>query len=176
VAASVGSTTTFKDVRIKSALRVDGTTTQSGALTLTVPLTKANANVSIKRQTLIWYPATEVPGGTVADSTTYRGYLPFNRAVTITKVGCLCGVAPIGGVNAVKVLKASSAGNTQLSAASFDPTTLANDVITSVPLSAVSADLGMTATQGSYLEWASGVQTTDAVNCAVTVEYELDDL
>lgn len=168
-----GATTLSSTAAITGNTTVGGTLGVTGALSLTVPLTKANANTSIKRMAGTWQVNA---GGTIADGATYRAWIAPGRAATITKVTCLCGTAPIGGTSTVKVLKASSSGNTMLGAASLDPTTLSNNAITAPALTATSADLGLSTTQGAYLEWVAGTQTTDGVNCTVGVEYELDDI
>lgn len=177
-----GDTNTIPDLGNASFVMTEGTQTINGtktfstAPTITGGLTAANIQTgSAKRQTMVWFPASNVAGGTLADGATYRGYLPIGRAATIKQVNCLCGTVPAGGTNTVKVLKASSSGNTMLSAATFDPTTLTNDTITSPALTATGADLGVTAAQGVYVEWVAGTQTTDGVNCAVSVEYEPTD-
>ncbi len=129
---------------------------------------------SAKRQMATWQ-VNGAAGSVIADGATYKGFIPFGRAGTVTRVNCLCATAPVGGTSTIKFLKASGSGNTMLSAASLDPTTLADNVITSPALTATSANLGLTATQGVYVEWVAGTQSTDGVNCSLSVEYEPTD-
>lgn len=159
-------------VMTAGAQTIAGVKTFSSAPVFSSPPTKASLGKQAKR--VILCKAIN-GGGTLADSTTYRGFLFPGRAGTVTNVVLLAGTVPIGGTNAVKILKASSAGNTMLSAATFDPTTLTNNTGAPMTLTATSADLGLTATQGVYIEWATGVQTTDAINATVSVEFEPDD-
>lgn len=147
----------------------------AGSPVFTTPLVKANVNTSVKRQSQSWQ-VNGAAGSVLADGTTYKGFLAPGRAVTITKVNCLCGTKPIGGTSTIKVLKASASGNTTLSAATVDPTTFTDNTISSLTLTATGADLALTAAQGVYVEWVTGTQTTDGVNCTIAVEYELDDI
>ncbi len=148
----------------------------TGALSLTVPLTAANIQTgSAKRELLTYHFAPNVATGTAADGTTYRALLFPGRAGTITRAGWGCITAPVGGTSTLKILKASSSGNTMLSTATVDPTTLANNTYTAATLTATGADRGVTATQGVYVELVTGTQTTDAVDLSVTVEFEPTD-
>lgn len=170
-----GDTITIQDLGNANLIQSEGTQTINGTKTFGTPLVKANVNASVKRQALTWY-VNPIATAVIADGATYKGFLPIGRAATVTKVNCLCGTAPVGGTSTIKVLKASGSGNTMLSTATVDPTTLVDNTISSLTLTGTGADLAVTAAQGVYLEWVSGTQTTDGVNCAINVEYELDDI
>lgn len=166
-----GDTITIQDLGNANIVQSEGAQTINGVKTFgSIPVFPSS---HFSRQTAVWQ-VNGAAGSVLADGTTYIGFLPFGRAGVVKRVNCLCGTAPVGGTNTVKVLEATSSGATMLSAATFDPTTLANNVITSPALTGTAADLTLTATQGVYLEWITGTQTTDAVNCAVAVEYEPD--
>lgn len=154
-------------------LAVTGTSAFTGAASFTVPITQANINRAGRRQIVYFQPGAI--GGTLADSTTYRSLVAPGRIATVTGVFVVAQTPPAGGTNTVRVLKGSSAGNTMLSAASYDPTALVANTVTPMTLTATGADLTITAAQPIYVEWVSGVQTTDAINAVVGVEFEVAD-
>lgn len=148
----------------------------------TIPASSSNASVLVtggslwqqaKRQVLRAHLSPNT--GAAADSTIYRGTLYFGRAGSVKRIQVGCQTAPIGGTDTIKILKASSSGNTMLNAATFDATTMTNNSCTNATLTSTSADLALTATQGVYCEYSAGVQTTDAIDVSVTVEFEPDD-
>lgn len=159
--------------KLKNDLTITGALNVTGAVTLTTKLTAANANASVRRK-LIYVPVVGT-AGTLADSTTYKFYVPVGEIATLKKVSIIAATPPVGGTNTIKVLKASSSGNTMLGAASFDPTTLVTNVISAPALTATAADQAITAAQGIYVEWATGVQTTDGISCGILLELELTD-
>lgn len=182
-----GATTQTGNLSLGGNLAVTGTSAHTGAATfgstvavtgavsLTVPLTKANVGNQSKR---VIYTYSVANGGTLADSTTYRGWFVPGRAGSITKISVMAGTPPVGGTNTVKVLKGSSSGNTMLSAASYDPTGLTANQAAAMTLTGTAADLAITASganSGAYIEWAAGAQSTDAINAAVSIEFEPDD-
>lgn len=152
-------------------LTVAGTQNITGAVTLSTPLGGASVNNSVKRQVFHFSPNS---GGTIADNTTYRAYFAPGRAGTVTKVSIIAGTVPIGGTNAIAIKKAGASGNAML-AASFDPTGLVVDTISAPALTATAADRAITATQGIYVEWAAGSQSTDGANASVSIEFEPAD-
>lgn len=170
-----GDTNTIPDLGNASFVMTEGTQTINGTKTFGTPLVAASLNNSLKRYRNTWYPASNVAGSTLADGATYKGYIPLGRVSTVTGVFCVCNQVPVGGTNTVKILKASASGNTMLNAASVDPTTFTNNTVASLSLTATGADLGLTAAEGVYVEWVAGTQSTDAVNCGVSVEYTLTD-
>lgn len=113
--------------------------------------------------------------GTLADGTTYSFYIVPGRAGTVTNVAVVAGTAPVGGTNTIDVKKGGSGGTSVLSA-TFDPTTLTANTIGTGTLSGTLATKQFTATQGLYISWATGTQTTDAVAATVCVEVEFNAL
>lgn len=171
-----GNETLTGNLSVSGNTTVGGTLGVTGAVTLTTPLTAANIQTgSAKRELLTYHFAPNVATGTAADGTTYRALLFPCRAGTVTAAGWGCITAPIGGTSTLKILKASSSGNTMLSTATVDPTTLTNNTFTAATLTGTAADLGVTATQGIYVELVTGTQTTDAVDLSVTIEFEPTD-
>lgn len=177
-----GAVTNSGNMTVTGTLGVTGATTLSstlavtGAVTLTSPLTAANIQSgSAKRELLTWHFASNVADQTAADGTTYAAMLYPGRAGTVKAAGWGCITAPIGGTSTLKILKASSSGNTMLSTATVDPTTLADNTFTAATLTGTGADLAVTATQGIYVELVTGTQTTDAKDLSVTVEFEPTD-
>jgi hypothetical protein len=154
---------------------IGGTLGVTGAVTLGTPLTAANIQTgSAKRELLTWHFASNIATQTAADSTTYTALLFPGRAGTVKAITFGCITAPIGGTDTLTVKKGTG-GNTMLSAASVDATTLTDGTGTPATLTSTSADLGLTATQGIEVKYAAGVQTTDAVDLSVTVEFEPTD-
>lgn len=170
--ATTGAATFASTIAVTGAATFGSTVSITGALTLTVPLTVANAGNAVKR---LLIPVIVNAGGTLADNTTYKGYLPIGRVGKVTAVSVIAATAPAGGTNTVDVKKGGSAGQSVLSAA-FNPTTLVADTISAASLNATPANLAFTATQGLYWEWVTGnPQTTDAINAALLIEVELTD-
>lgn len=149
--------------------------------TITVPDSGSNASLILsggtaynqaKKQAFTWSVNN---GGTLADGTTYKTLFCPGRAGLVTKISAIAGTAPIGGTSTIKVQKGVG-GNTCLSAASVDPTSLADGVGAPLTLTSTAADITFTATNGFYLEWVTGTQTTDAATASITVEFEPDDI
>jgi hypothetical protein len=160
---------------LKNDLTVTGALSVGGAVTLTTPLTAANIQTgSAKRQTetVLVCPAS----GSAANSTVYRAFIYPARACTVKQIGALLQTAPTAASSCtLKVLKASSAGNTMLSTANIDAGTLvANTGLILTPTS-TSADLALTATQGIYVEYSQATPAQAAANLNVTVEIEPTD-
>jgi hypothetical protein len=116
-------------------------------------------------------PAT----GANADSVVYRGIIFPGRAGSVSKITIGCQTPPTVGTDVIKVLKASSSGNTLLSTATFDANTLVANTATTPTLTATTADLAITATQGIYCEYSAGVQTVDAIGISVNIEFTPTD-
>lgn len=177
-----GDTITIQDlgnanlVQSEGAQTINGVKTFGSAPVITGGLPAAQIQTgSAKRQLLRYHFAPNVATGTVADGTTYRALLFPGRAGTVTRAGWGCITAPVGGTSTLKILKASSAGNTMLSTATVDPTTLTDNTFTPATLTATGADLAITATQGIYVELVAGTQTTDAVDVEAVIEFEPTD-
>lgn len=165
--------TTTSDVAIGGAATVTGNMTVTGTFTSSTTQGKANVKSNLKRvyACVALAPVT----GAAADSTNYSGFIAFGRAGTVTKITVIADTPPAGGTDTLAVKKASSAGNTMLSASTYDMTSLVANTATSMTLTATAADLTLTAAQGIWLRYAAGVQTTDAINICVCVEFEPDD-
>ena len=135
-------------------------------------LPKAHLNAGVKRERFTFNVNA---GGTVADGTTYTTYFAPGRAGVVKGVYLIASTAPVGGTNTVDVKKGGASGTSVLTAA-FDPTTLVADTISTASLSGTAATVAFTATQGLYVAWVAGTQTTDGVRCSVCVEVEFDDI
>lgn len=175
IAPALAASKLKNDLEVTGNVTVGGTLGVTGAVTFTDPLDKASLGSQSKR---VIFNVPINTGGTLADSTTYRGFVAPGRAGTVTNISVIAGTVPVGGTNTVKVLKGSSAGNTMFSAASYNPTGLTANQAAPMTLTGTATDLAITASganSGIYVEWATGVQTTDAVNAAVSIEFEPDD-
>lgn len=111
-------------------------------------------------------------GAVLADGVTYKALLVPGFACTVKAVTLGAITDPDDGTSTVKVLKASSSGNTMLSAATYDPTGLTANTATAMTLTSTAADLALTAAQGVYVEFVAGTITTNPVGVSVTVEVE----
>lgn len=161
------------NVAVTGNATVSGTLGVTGAASLTVPLTAANINGANKVK-IVRIPLSPI-NGACADATVYRGMSFPGRACTVKKVTLGCQTPPSVGADVIKVLKASSSGNTLLSAATFDANTLVANTASSPSLTATGADLALTATQGIYAEYSAGTQTVDAIGIEAEIEIELTD-
>ena len=161
------------NVAVTGNATVSGTLGVTGTASLTVPLTAANINGAnkVKLLRIALSPNT----GACADATVYRGMVFPGRACTVKKVTLGCQTPPSVGTDVIKVLKASSSGNTLLSAATFDANTLVANTASSPSLTATGADLALTATQGIYAEYSAGTQTVDGIGIEAEIEIELTD-
>lgn len=175
-----GDTLTIQDLGDANFVQSEGTQTINGAKTFSTPptitggLTAANIQSgSAKRQ--VMRVSLSPNTGAAADSTVYKALVFPGRAGTVKAITFGCQVAPTVGTDTIKVLKATSAGNTMLNAATFDANTLVANTGAPATLTATGADLGLTATQGIYCEYSAGAQTVDAVDVSVTLEYEPTD-
>lgn len=161
------------NVAVTGNATVSGTLGVTGAATFTVPLTAANVNNANKVK-IVRIPLSPI-NGACADATVYRGMSFPGRACTVKKVTLGCQTPPSVGTDVIKVLKASSSGNTLLSAATFDANTLVANTASSPALTATGADLALTATQGIYAEYSAGTQTVDGIGLEAEIEIELTD-
>lgn len=179
-AVSVGSLTSTSAVNVTSGgliVTAGGLTVSAGAvsvpsITASTPIVNASIGNGAKRQILQF----AVNGGaSCADSTTYQCLLIPGRAGIVKAINFVAATPPVGGTDTLIVKKGSSAGNTMLSAASVDATTLVANTVLPGTLTATSADLAITATQPIYVSYVSGVQTTDAINMNIQIEFEPND-
>ena len=161
------------NVAVTGNATVSGTLGVTGATSLTVPLTAANINGAnkVKLLRIALSPNT----GACADSTVYRGMVFPGRICTVKKITLGCQTPPSVGTDVIKVLKASSAGNTLLSTATYDANSLTANTGTAMTLTATGADLALTATQGIYAEYSAGTQTVDGIGIEAEIEIELTD-
>lgn len=176
VAAMTLSVATFLPGRASNPFYIKGAAglNVTGPVTLQTPLTAANiASGSAKREVL---RASLSPNtGAAVDATTYKAMLFFGRAGIVKKITFGAIVPPAGGTCTLKALKATSSGNTMLSAATFDATTLVANTAATPTLTSTSADLAVTATQGIYLEYVGAQSVTDAQTVEAVVEFEPTD-
>lgn len=161
------------NVAVTGNATVSGTLGVTGAATLTVPLTAANINGANKVK-IIRIPLAPNTGA-CADSTLYRGLAFPGRACTVKRVVLGCITPPSVGTDVIKVLKASSAGNTLLSTATYDANSLTANTGTAMTLTSTGADLALTATQGIYAEYSAGTQTVDGIGLEAVIEVEFTD-
>lgn len=184
---AVGSAATSRTITIPDPgaaadfVMTQGTQTIAGVKTFSSPptitggITSANiASGSAKRELLTFHFAQNVENGVAADTKTYAGFLCPGRAGTVTAIGWGVKTAPTVGTDTLTVKKGVG-GNTMLNAASFDANTLTGGAFTAGTLTAVGADLVLTATQGAEVIYNSGSQTVDAVDLSVIMEFEPAD-
>ena len=151
-----------------------GTYTFSTPPTITGGLTAANIQTGSAKRELLRISLSPSTGA-AANGTTYYGLLLPGRAGTVKRISYACKVAPIAGTDTIKVLKASSSGNTMLATASVDATGLTAYTVVQDGLTATGADLQVTAAQPIYCEYAQGTTSTAAQLVEVTVEFEPTD-
>jgi hypothetical protein len=169
--ASVGDDLAVADdAAVTGDATIGGTLGVTGAVTLTVPLTEANVNNSVKRVPIVF----PLVNGTAADSATYTVVIAPGRAGTVTKIATACATAPSGGTHTLTITKGNA--TTLLSTANVDPTAaFVAHTATPLTLTGAGASLAFTATDVLKVVLANGTQTTDAVAPSVTIEVEFDD-
>lgn len=150
------------DLQIKGAI-------SSNSLALSTPLTKANANNSLKRKVIV----VPITNGTIADSATYTVTLPILQNCTITAMRASIGTAIVGGTNTLTISKNGS--TTLLSTANVNPTTFAANAATALTLTSTAANLNLVAGDIIKFVHVAGTQSTDGVGESVAVEFESDD-
>lgn len=104
----------------------------------------------------------------LTDSTTYTVVMAPGRAGVVQKISIACRVVPAGATCTMAIKKNN--GNTMLSTATFDLTTLVADTITAGTLTATTADLTLTATDTITCSVVTGATSTDIQAPTVTVE------
>lgn len=115
-----------------------------------------------------------IGSGTLANGTTFTYELALGRAATITQISIAASTVPVGGTNTVTVKKNGTTN--LLSAANFDPTTIAAAQTSQVlPLSATAASLSLAATDTIDVVYTSGTQATAAIAPVITIEALLTD-
>jgi hypothetical protein len=103
----------------------------------------------------------------LANSTVYTNTVCLGFPCVLMQCYICASVAPIGGTNTVTVTKDGSTN--MLASSSFNPTTLANNVGTSVPISTTASAVTLGATDTITVTWTSGVQSTAAVAPSVNL-------
>lgn len=148
--------------------------TFSGTNIFSTALQTASVNHAIKSKV---FTAKVCPAGgaVTVNGTTYFQFIFPGRAWTVKQIGYATHVDPISGTNTIKVLKATSAGNTMLSTANVSLNGTTIDLNTVATLTATSGDLTGTATQPIYCEYAAGTQGAVAKDVTVEVEVEFTD-
>lgn len=139
-----------------------------GGLTLGTPLTIANVNSAIESK---FHNVCIGPGTALADSTVYYALVTPGRACTVTKITIGANIVPVGGTNTVAIQKNGT--TTLLSAATFDPTTIAAaNTGQSLALTATAASRVLAAGDSILVTWTAGVQTTDCRAPVVVIEVD----
>jgi hypothetical protein len=175
-----GDTITIQDLGNANLVQSEGTQTINGAKTfstaptITGGLTAANIQTGSAKRELMTATLSPTTGAAV-DTTVYRFTLAPGRAGIVKRVNIMCQLPPTVGTDTIKILKNGSAGNTMLSAASFDANTLTANTATNMTLTATSGDLTLVATDTIYCEYSAGTQTQDAIGVAAVVEFEPTD-
>lgn len=154
-------------MKVRNNVQLGRNLTVVGSTTLQTPLGRSSVNNSVRTKVIPVFLSPNT--GAAADSTVYRELVFPGKAWTLVGATAGCITAPTVGVCTIKALKGSSSGNTMLSTNTFDATSLTANTASPLTLSAISADLSGTATQGLYLEYSAGAQTVDAVGVSVTV-------
>lgn len=111
-----------------------------------------NVTQSANIVTLSTAGVIRVPIGLAANST-FATYVEIPKAATVTRISLMSptAFASTGGTITLAVKKTNSAGNTMLSAATFDIKTLVADTLTAMTLTATGADLGVAANGTIYI-------------------------
>jgi len=160
---------------LKSNLDVKGTLGVTGAVTLSTPLTAANIQTGSAKRELLVAKVCPAGGAATSNATTYFQYLYPSRAGVVKQITYSTNIDPVSGTNTIKVLKATSSGNTMLSTASVSLNGTTINTATVATLTATGADLALTAGQPIYCEYAAGTQGAAAKDVTVTIEYEPTD-
>lgn len=166
--------TNLDALALSGNLTVAGTAAVTGALSLTVPLTKANANESLKR-----VPHNAQIPGTYSNGATYRAIIPITKAGTIKAIRACANVRIAGGTNTLAVAKKQGGTSvTVISTATVDPTAFpsAADTAEAFTLTATAADLVVAAGDCLIFTLVCGTMTTAGQNYAFNVEIEQADV
>lgn len=172
---SVGGAATLSGAAsVAGAATFASTVAVTGALSLTVPLTKANANESLKR-----VPHCAQILGTYSNGATYRAIIPITKAGTIKAIRACANVKIAGGTNTLAVAKKQGGTSvTVISTATVDPTAFPVDADTAeaFTLTATAADLVVAAGDCLIFTLVCGTMTTAGQNYAFNVEIEQADV
>lgn len=164
-------TTNLDALTLSGALSAGAASLSSASLT--TPLTKANANESLKRV----FFHIEFPN-TLADGTTYKRVVPMGRAGTIKRISLAANVVMVGGTNTLALAKKKGGTSVNLlSTATVDPTAkpAAADTAEDLTLTSTAADLVYAAGDCLIATLVCGTMTTDGQNYSLLVEVELTD-
>lgn len=152
---------------------VSGTLAVTGAASLTVPLTKANVNNSVKREVVMLSF-----DGTLTDGSTNRRSIVMTRAGRVVGIRVAARVKAVGGTNTLALARIRAGASVNLiSTATVDPTAVpaAADTGEAMTLTATTADLNFAANDILRATLVCGTMTTDGADYAVALEVEYDD-
>lgn len=176
------STVFTKDVTFQSTAAITGNQTVggtlgvTGAVTLTVPLTAANVNQSVKRESIVFNFSG---GGLLVDGKTYVCSAPMRRAGTVKAISVSAHTRMAGGTNTLAFAKKQGgASATLISTATVDPTAFptAADTAEAATLTSTAADLTFAAGDCLKSTLVCGTMTTDGQGYAVTIDVEYTDV
>lgn len=143
-------------------------------LALTTPLTKANANESLKRDVINFEYA-----GTLVDGSTNIRQKMMTRAgrVTGARIGAITKM--VGGTNTLALARIRAGASTNLlSTANVDPTAVPAAANTGEALTLNTTASNLTFAANDFLRstLVCGTMTTDGANYIVALEVEYDDV
>lgn len=113
--------------------------------------------------------------GAAADGTTYEALIAPGCAAKVVGASVIAKTPPTVGTDVIKILNGSSAGNTMLSAATFDANGLTANQASTMVLTSTAADLVLAkagAASAVYVAYVAGTQTVDAIDVSITVWFE----
>jgi len=175
-AAITGNQTVGGTLGVTGNTTVGGTLGVTGAATFTVPITAANVNTSVKRETLVLNFAG---GELLVDGKTYVCSIPMRRAGTVKAINVSAHTRMAGGTNTLAFAKKQgSTSVTLISTATVDPTAFptAADTAEAATLTSTGADLIFAAGDCLKSTLVCGTMTTDGQGYAVAIDVEYTDV
>lgn len=163
-------------VAVAGAATFASTVAVTGAVSLTVPMTVANVNQSVKRDIL---PIHFGQGTALTDGATYIVSIPMRRAGSIKAIGICAATRMVGGTNTLAIAKKQGGTSvTLLSTATVDPTAVptAADTAEALTLTSTSADLVFAAGDTIKCTLVCGTMTTDGIGYSLSIEVEYTDV
>lgn len=164
------------DLSVTGDALVGGTLGVTGAVSLTVPLTVANVNQSIKRQTLV----INFAGGlTLVDGTTYICSIPMRRAGEVKGIAISAATRMAGGTSTLAAAKKQGGTSVNLlSTTNIDPASVptAADTAEALTLTATGADKIFAAGDCLKFTLTCGTMTTDGKDYSLSVDIENTDV
>lgn len=165
--------TVFTKVRVENDLTVAGAVAVTGTASLTVPLTKANVNNSVKREIVMLSF-----DGTLTDGSTNRRSIVMTRAGRVVGIRVAARVKAVGGTNTLALARVRAGASVNLiSTATVDPTAVpaAADTGEAMTLTATTGDRNFAANDILRATLVCGTMTTDGADYTVALEVEYDD-